>query len=235
MCGRFSLFTVAEVVQRLFGLGEVPDYPKRYNVCPTDDIVVVRAGGDAAGEPERVGRLMRWGFVPTWAKDPEGMPLMINAKAESVFEKPAFRTAAKHQRCLVPADGFYEWKKLKGGEKQPMFIRLQDDRPMALAGLWSEWSGKLEGEEVAFQSCVILTTDTNDLLRPVHDRMPVIMDQDGWSLWLDPTIDDPELLHPLLAPFDAARMKMWPVSRKVNKPQADGAELIEPKGQQTLF
>jgi putative SOS response-associated peptidase YedK len=220
MCGRYALTRNAEVLVRLFGLRATPQSEPRYNIAPTQDALVVRVGKDG----ERKAEPLHWGLVPFWADDPSIGNRMINARAESAADKPAYRAAFRKRRCLVPADAFYEWKKLGKG-KQPYAIRRNDDQPMALAGLWEYWQGK-EGEEL--RSFTILTTDPNELVKPLHNRMPVVIDPKDFDLWLDPQVDDPKKLKPLIRPADASRMEAYPVSRRVNSPGNDDARCLEP-------
>jgi len=167
---------------------------------------------------------VKWGLIPFWAKDTSIGNRLINARAESAATKPAFRSAFKTRRCLVPADGFYEWKKGKGHQKQPYFIRNADESPFAFAGLWESWTAP-EGETI--ESCTILTTDANDLTRPIHDRMPVILHPKDYELWLDPEVKDPTLLKPLLRPYPSEEMIVQPVSAKVNKASYDAPDCVE--------
>jgi putative SOS response-associated peptidase YedK len=165
--------------------------------------------------------MLRWGLIPSWAKDPAMGAKLINARAETVAEKPSFRSAFRHRRCLVVADGFYEWQKQEG-KKQPFYFRLQDGQPFAFAGLWESWKDP-NGEVV--DSCTILTTEANQLMQPIHDRMPVILASQDYDLWLDPTVQS-EQLQNLLQPFPSEAMVSYPVSTKVNKPTNDTPELV---------
>ena len=167
---------------------------------------------------------VKWGLIPFWAKDTSIGNRLINARGESAAEKPAFRAAFKSRRCLVPADGFYEWKKRKGDQKQPYLVRNADGSPFAFAGLWESWTGP-EGEII--ESCTILTTDANDLTQPIHDRMPVILKPEDYDLWLDPEVKDPKLLKPLLRPYPSEEMIAEPVSPKVNKASYDAPDCVE--------
>jgi putative SOS response-associated peptidase YedK len=193
----------------------------RYNIAPTQPVATVRT---ARGSGDREMVFLRWGLVPSWSKDPSIGSRMINARSETVADKPAFRAAFRRRRCLVPADGFYEWQK-QNGWKQPFYIHLREGRPFAFAGLWEFWKG--EGD-VIIESCTLLTTEPNDLIRPLHSRMPVILHPQQYDLWLDPGLDAPERLRPLLRPYPFADMEAYPVSRFVNKPQNDDPRCIEP-------
>jgi putative SOS response-associated peptidase YedK len=193
----------------------------RYNIAPTQPVAAVRSVRDGRAR-EMV--FLRWGLIPFWATDPEIGARLINARAETAPEKPAFRAAYRRRRCLVVADGFYEWHKANGG-KQPYFIRMRDAQPFAFAGLWEFWKGA-EGE--AIESCTLLTTQPNDLVRSLHNRMPVILPPESYDLWLDPQIEDRQSLDPLLQPFPSLRMEAYPVSRWVNNPANDDPRCIEP-------
>ena len=221
MCGRFVLMTVGKDLAKRFGLEEEPDLRPRYNIAPTQMVVIIRLDRDTL--QKRLVQV-KWGLVPFWAKDTAIGNRLINARAETAAEKPAFRSAFKTRRCLVPADGFYEWQKRKGDQKQPYFVSNADGSPFAFAGLWESWTAP-EGEII--ESCTILTTDANDLTRPIHDRMPVILKSKDYNLWLDPEVKDPKLLKPLLQPYPSERMKAEPVSPKVNKARYDAPDCVE--------
>jgi putative SOS response-associated peptidase YedK len=169
---------------------------------------------------------LRWGLIPSWAKDPAIGNRMINARAETVAEKPAFRAAFRRRRCLVVADGFYEWA--RGGKpRQPYFIRMHDDRPFAFAGLWESWQGPDEGP---VESCTLLTTEPNELLEPIHNRMPLILGEDDYDQWLDPALQRPDALQPLLRPLPSDQMTAEKISTYVNSPANDDPRCIEPVG-----
>jgi putative SOS response-associated peptidase YedK len=224
MCGRYTLSTPTDEIAALFDLAtqmDLPALPERYNVAPTQESAVVRVV--APGTPRRLD-LLRWGLVPYWADDLSIGNRMINARSESVADKPAFRRSFRRQRCLVATDGFYEWKK-EGKLKQPYHIRRKDRQPFAFAGLWERWKNP---EGSLLDTFTILTTSANDLLRPLHDRMPVIVDRRDFALWLDPEVTDPALLQPLLAPAPPGEMETVPVSRTVNSPAYDGPGCIAP-------
>lgn len=229
MCGRFTLITPAEALAEQFQLFEIPSLAPRYNIAPTQPVAAVRR---VPGDGQRELVLLRWGLVPFWAKDPGIGARMINARSETVAEKPAFRAAFRRRRCLVPADGFYEWRRLERG-KQPFYVRLRDERPFAFAGLWEHWEGP---DETAIDSCTLLTTEPNDLIRPVHSRMPVILAPKDYDLWLDPGVQKVELLQPLLRPYPSEGMLAYPISTWVNKPKNDSPRCIEPltQSQKTL-
>lgn len=219
MCGRFTLAAPAEQVAAQFQLPEVPDLQARYNIAPTQQVAAIRA---AEAGPELA--YFRWGLVPSWSKDLSVGARMINARAETAAEKPAFRTALRQRRCLIPADGFYEWQAREGG-KQPYHIRLADGSLFALAGLYESWK---DPGGSWLQTCTILTIEANELMRPLHDRMPVILEPEHYALWLDPALRDPGPLQPLLAPFPAELMVATPVSKAVNRATNEGPELLTP-------
>lgn len=219
MCGRFTLATPTEQVAQQFQIVELPELAPRYNIAPTQQVAVVRAGANG-----RELAMLRWGLIPSWAKDPSIGSRMINARSETVAEKPAFRAALKQRRCLIPTDGFYEWQTI-AGSKQPFYIRLANAQPFALAGLWEQWRTP-EGEWL--QSCTILTTEANELMQPLHDRMPVILPEASYGPWLDLQLRDAEPLQPLLAPFPAEQMAAYPVSKAVNRVSNDAPELVVP-------
>lgn len=215
MCGRYTLRVPMREVAEEFGLFDVPDQPPRYNVAPTQPVPAVRA---AAGGRELA--MLRWGLIPSWADDPSIGNRMINARAETVATKPAFRAAFKSRRCLVVADGFYEWRQFPGG-KQPYLIRLRSGRPFGFAGLWERWDR--DGEPL--ESCTILTTTANELMQPLHDRMPVLIPHEHYDDWLK---GDTGTAASLLVPFPADRLTAYPVSRVVNSPRNDVPACVEP-------
>lgn len=220
MCGRYALKTPVNRLAEEFDLSESPqDLVANYNVTPTQNIATILANEDGV----RRLALLRWGLIPPWADDPGIGSRMINARSETAPEKPSFRTAFKKRRCLIPADGFYEWQKTNGA-KQPYYIHMKDDRPFAFAGLWERWSG--EGEEI--RSCTILTTGPNELVGDIHNRMPVILHPDHYDLWLDPGMQEVEPLTYLLEPYPAEKMEAHPVSRYVNSPSHNDPHCIEP-------
>ncbi|HLX08653.1 MAG TPA: SOS response-associated peptidase [Thermoanaerobaculia bacterium] len=223
MCGRYTLTSPGEVVAEVFELVDVPPVPPRYNLAPTQEAAVVRVVAPGAA---RALAMLRWGLIPAWAKDPAIGNRMINARAETAAEKPAFRDSFRRQRCLVAADGFYEWRKLDAKTKQPYLIRRQDRRPFAFAGLWAAWRGPAADRPV--ETFTILTTSPNELMRPLHDRMPVILDRRDFTAWLDPAARDAAALQALLAPAPAGGWEAVPVSRAVNNPVHDEPDCIEP-------
>ncbi len=221
MCGRFALFSPQEILAAMFGV-EGDRFPTAsYNIAPSRDVAAVRIAPE--GRPRREIALLRWGLIPSWAKDPAMGNRMINARVETAPGKPAFRSAFRRRRCLVPADGFYEWRKT-GGRKQPYYVRMADGKPFAFAGIWERW----EGPDGDVSSCTLLTTDANDLLAPIHDRMPVIVSPDDYGRWLDPEAHDPAILMPLLRPYPPGNMVTFPVRTLVNSPATDDPRCIEP-------
>jgi putative SOS response-associated peptidase YedK len=220
MCGRFTLRTAGKVLAAVFQLPQVPQLPFPYNIAPTQVVAAVR---QAAGSGLRELVQLRWGLIPSWAEDKKIGARLINARAETAATKPSFRSAFRHRRCLLLADGFYEWQRLDG-KKQPFYLRLRDDRPFAFAGLWESWTGP-DGEVI--ESGALLTTEANATVRPVHDRMPVILAAADYARWLDPAAQKPEALQPLLRPYPAEEMTAYPVSTRVNAPRNDDAKCIE--------
>ncbi|MGJ3252638.1 MAG: SOS response-associated peptidase [Elainellaceae cyanobacterium] len=219
MCGRFTLSQSDQSIADVFQLSEIPPVKPRYNISPTQAVPVVF---QTTNSPARKFTYMHWGLIPSWADDPKIGARMINARAETVTEKPSFRTAFKRRRCLVVADGFYEWKKTDEG-KQPFYIQLDHHQPFGFAGLWEHWQ-HADGSEI--ESCTIVTTEPNELLRPIHNRMPVILNPDDYDRWLNPEVQDAKSLQPLLRPYDAQQMIHYPVSMVVNNPQNDSPECI---------
>lgn len=220
MCGRYFLHSTADTLTRLFGAMPMPLLAPRYNIAPTQPVPIVRE--NAAGRREMV--LVRWGLIPAWSKGPDARFSMINARVETVAEKPAYRNALRYRRCLIPVDGFYEWR-VAGAGKQPYALRARDGRPMALAGLWEHWQDA-GGSEI--ESCAILVRDADRQVRPIHDRMPVIVAPESFALWLDTHSQKPEPLQTLLAVQQAPELEIYPVGRKVNSPQNDAPDLLDP-------
>lgn len=232
MCGRFRLGQGRQALKKYFGAANDLDWDPRYNIAPTQDIATVRQD---PREPSRVLTLMRWGLIPSWSRDSSAAARMINARCETAADLPAFRDSLRSRRCLIPADGFYEWQKL-GKTKQPFCFALKDDGIFAFAGLWDRWRTP-EGN--LLETCSILTTSANDLVRDVHDRMPVILSPDAYDLWLDPGFTQPDGIRDLLQPRSAAEMKRYPISTGVNDVNNDGPDccsLVDPAAAQpTLF
>lgn len=248
MCGRFTLRTPATVLIEHFDLDvggerQLPLFEPRYNIAPTQEVVVVRA--EPAGG-RRFASMMRWGLIPSWSKDGKGPsgPPMINARAETLAEKPMFRAAVRHRRCLIPADGFYEWQTSSGrskGKKQPFFIHPPDNRPVAFAGLWEQWKqvsarggesavrddGQAAPTQPTIESCTIVTTTANSRLKELHDRMPVILAPADYAEWLDPKIEDPARVAHLLAPCGDEELVVEPIGTYVNRVANDDPRCIE--------
>ena len=223
MCGRFAQFSPSSRYAELCGwAGATPDHSPRYNVAPTQQVLAIRR----ARRDRMVLESLRWGLIPSWSRGPDRRYSMINARAETVQEKPAYRSAFRKRRCLIPADGFFEWKPTDQG-KTPYFIRMRDQAPFAMAGVWEQWS---DSEERAVESCSIIVTDANPLMAGIHDRMPVILPSAAFGTWLDPLIQDPARLLPLLKPYPSSAMEAVPVSRRVNNPRNDDAQLLDPTG-----
>lgn len=220
MCGRFSLGATIRVAQA-FDVPNWPEMPPRYNIAPGQDIAAVIWNREAA---HREVRSPRWGLVPFWAKEGGMGHRLINARAETVATKPAFRKPFRERRCLVPADGFYEWER-QGRRKRPWHIRMRDGRPFAFAGLWDRWQ-PTEGAPV--ETVTIVTTEPNALVGRIHDRMPVILPSMEYGLWLDPAVQDIERLHALLRPYPEDEMLAYPVGTQVNNPAKDGPDLVAP-------
>ena len=221
MCGRYSITTPVEAMQRVFRFaGLLPNLPPRYNVAPTQQVPIVRRAGND-GERELVQ--VRWGLIPFWAKDASIGYKLINARAEGIAEKPSFREALKRgRRCLIAADGFYEWQKT-GGAKQPWRITLKDGEPFAFAGLWERWEKAPDG--VPVESCTIITTSANQLVRPLHDRMPVILAPDDYPAWLGE--DAVREVAELLRPYPSEAMHAYRISTAVNNVKNEGPECVE--------
>lgn len=239
MCGRFVSTNSAEEIASFFGASSYDgqteaELPFNFNVAPTDDVLTVLTdrAGQLAVQP------LRWGLIPSWAKDVKIGASMINARAETLVEKAAFKNALAKHRCIIPMAGFYEWKQLaadgprdhKGKViKQPMFIRRVDGEILAAAGVWSAWRDRSGPNDAPWlRSCSVITTKANPTMEPIHDRMPAILEADGWRRWLDPHNSDIDELRALLAPASEAVLTMHPVSTQVNSVRNNGAELIEP-------
>lgn len=219
MCGRYSLFANKEELIDRFDIinGLEWEWEERYNIAPSQNVLAVvgSAEGNRAG-------FLRWGLIPFWANDIKIGNKMINARAETLHEKRSFKHLLERRRCLIIADGFYEWKK-EGSQKQPYRIQLKSQEPFAFAGLWDRWQ---QGDTI-IQSCTIITTEANELVKEVHHRMPVILEKEDESIWLDRSITDPQLLKEHLRPYDAEQMELFPISPLVNSPKNDTKEILE--------
>ena len=211
MCGRFYLDAPDELVLTYFGLDGGIHLEPHYNITPSQDIAIVRSGVQG-----RELTFARWGLVPGWSQEEKTRYSMINARSDTVADKPAYRQAFRQRRCLIPASGFYEWRKMPHG-KQPYRIGMDDNGVMALAGLWEHWEGKGR----SLDSCTIIVTDSNDLIRTIHERMPVILDPDDFDRWLDPDTADIVAMQAMLKPHASDAMSVWPVSQRVNSPSND--------------
>lgn len=220
MCGRYTLTTPVGTLVEEFGLTEpLPEVPPSYNVAPTQEVATALADGGG-----RHLEMLRWGLIPSWAKDPGIGSRMINARSETASEKPSFRKAFKERRCLILADGFYEWQKTNNG-KQPFYIHMKGGSLFAFAGLWESWQDP-EGPEI--RTCTILTIDANELVAPIHNRMPVILHPEYYEPWLDSDVREVDFLSSLLRPYPSDPMEAYPVSRFVNRPANDAKQCIEP-------
>jgi putative SOS response-associated peptidase YedK len=217
MCGRYAVTSAPEAIRALFGYAEQPNFPPRYNIAPTQPIGIVRLV-----EGKRQFALVRWGLLPSWVKDPRSFSLLVNARGESLADKPAFKAAMKYRRCLVPADGFYEWK-ATGTRKQPYYVHAKSGQPLAFAGLWETWTGP-NGEEM--ETAAIVTTRVNRALADIHDRMPVVVSPDAFNLWLDCTNVDAETAASLVAPAPENLLEAYEVSTAVNRTANDNPDLI---------
>ena len=227
MCGRYVIISTPEAIRALFAYGEQPNFPPRYNVAPTQPIPIVRL---ADGKPSFT--LMRWGLLPSWVKDPKTFPLLINARGESVLEKPAFRNAMRRRRCLIPTDGFYEWQFVgkAGAPKRPFFVHARrgadgNTPPLAFAGLWETWTGP-NGEEL--DTAAVITTGANRTLAPIHDRMPVFVPPEAFDLWLDCANVEADVAAALISPADDGLLEAHEVGPAVNRVANDSATLIAP-------
>jgi putative SOS response-associated peptidase YedK len=219
MCGRFVITSAPEALRKLLGYKEQPNFPPRYNIAPTQPIPVVRLD-----QGERHFTLMRWGLIPSWVKDPKQFALLINARLEGIAEKPSFRAAMKRRRCLIPADGFYEWQK-RGKTKQPYFIRARNRAPFAFAGLWETWADSDGGE---IETAAIVTCAANKTLAPVHERMPVIVPPEHYDAWLDSDKNEAKQAAALIGPAPEDFLEAYEISTRVNSVKNDRAENLDP-------
>ena len=229
MCGRYVQVSSPTILAERFQVETVrvaSEPEQNYNVTPRAEVPVVAESSDH----ERVLDLVRWGLIPSWAKDAKIGDRLINARAEGVATSNAYKRAFARRRCIIPADGFYEWQKVANKKtKQPWFIRRRDGEPLAFAGLWEIWHDRNEGDDAPrIRSCVIITTEPNALMAPIHDRMPVVLPESAWDTWLDRDNNDVGALQKLLVPAPPEEFEAWPVPLLVNKPTNNGPELIEP-------
>jgi putative SOS response-associated peptidase YedK len=226
MCGRFALDENPRKLAEHFLLSGEAEFTSSWNIAPSLRIATITADVEGSRHLSK----MRWGLIPSWAKDATIGNKLANARGETVAEKPSFRSAFKSRRCIIPASGFYEWK-IEKGVKCPWFISLNSGQPMAFAGLWETWHPK-EGE--AIESCCIITTNANTLMQPIHDRMPVILDPDQWAIWLSQQEHQADKLLPLIRSYESESMRAWPVTRELNRVGVrDDAGLIVPLPVQT--
>ena len=219
MCGRYTITSAPEAIRALFRYEEQPNFPPRYNVAPTQPIPIVRLV-----DGKRQFALVRWGLLPSWVKDPKGFSLLINARGESVLDKPAFRNAMKRRRCLIPADGFYEWQR-GADRKRPFYVREKAGGPLAFAGLWETWTGP-NGEEL--ETAAIVTTRANRTLSTIHDRMPVVVPPEAFDLWLNSKDVDATTAAALIAPAPDNLLEAYEIATDVNRVANDNPKLIEP-------
>src|SRR5579863_4402440 len=236
MCGRYRLSRRKQLVEEYFDSAGEDDWVPRYNIAPTQPVPIIRQNPK---EPRRELSLVRWGLIPWWAKDSSGAAAMINARSETAATKPAFRDALKLRRCLIPADGSYEWKR-NGKEKQPYCFEVNEGQLFAFAGIWESWKdASRKTKPMTIETCSILTTTPNTVTSTVHDRMPVILESDSYDIWLDPGMTKVDVVTDMLKPFDARLMRSFPVSTRVNHAANDDTECSTPievaQSQQLLF
>jgi putative SOS response-associated peptidase YedK len=221
MCGRYTARWDLQAFSQEFET-PTPLFGPNYNIAPQSDVPIIRLHGN-----KREAAIVRWGFVPAWAKSPEAFQAtLFNARSETLAEKPTFRNAVKSRRCLIPTSGFYEWQRF-GASKQPYFIHHTEADPFAFAGLWERWEGGLEFEGRVLETCTVLTTEANGLIKPLHDRMPVILQRKDYDEWLDPTFKSVERLGHLLRPFPEL-LRLYPVSRRVGHVSNNDEKLLNP-------
>ncbi len=223
MCGRYKLTVSWREIVRLYNLTNSINLPARYNIAPSQDVLAVLYDAETK---QRRGEMLRWGLVPIWAKDIKLGYSLINARAETVATKPAFREAFKKRRCIIPADGFYEWQPTGGRRKQPYAIVMKDRGVFGFAGLWEQWTDKASGEVI--RSCTIIVTAANPLLAPIHDRMPVILDPKNYARWLGETPAAPDELQAMLKPYPPNEMEAFKIGTKIGNPRHDEPSLVEP-------
>jgi putative SOS response-associated peptidase YedK len=219
MCGRFTQKSPSKKIIEKFRVKDVPPLLERYNVAPMQKVLGIRESSEG-----REATFFKWGLVPAWAKDPSIGNKLINARSETVTEKPSFREAFTRRRILVPTEGFYEWQRQGTKKKKPFYFHMKDGEPFAIAGLWERW----EGEAEPLETCTLLTTEANSLLAPYHDRMPVIIKPEDYELWLDAEMRRADLLMPLLRPYPHKEMDAYAVSQIVNSPSNDEPRCVEP-------
>jgi putative SOS response-associated peptidase YedK len=230
MCGRFRQSRSRQILEEMFQghFDSDDDFPPRFNIAPTQPVLAIRQEPD---QPIRRISLMRWGLVPSWSKDLSGSARMINARSEAITTTPAFREPFKTQRCLIPADGFYEWKSA-GKTKQPYCFQVGHGELFAFAGLWDKW--RSSNKEIV-ESCTLITTIANPLVADIHGRMPVILDPDNYDLWLDPGFHNSDTLSAMFVPYDASFMERYAVSNRVSDPKNDDAECAAPDSPKAII
>jgi putative SOS response-associated peptidase YedK len=221
MCGRYVVAYDPETLVSGFSVLRVPPFPKRWNVAPQSPVPVIYE----TKEGERVAELMRWGLVPSWARDPAIGHKLNNARSDGLFEKPSFRQAVRRRRCLLPASGFYEWQATPGG-KQPWYVSATDGSLLAMAGLFEAWRPSPDAEWLL--TCCVITTDANALMAPIHDRMPVLVPREQWAEWLARNVQEPAAIAPLLVTPPPEGLQVWPVARAVSRGTAEGEMLVQP-------
>lgn len=220
MCGRYVLHGTYSQLQDHFHTENWPDFADRYNIAPSASVPIIRQTPDG----RRVTDLLRWGLIPNWSKDLTIGSKLNNARGETVAEKPSFRNAYRKRRCIVPASGYYEWQEVPGEKKQPWYIHLKSDEPMAMGGLWESWTDPASGEII--RTFCIVTVGPNDVMSPIHDRMPVILKREDWPAWFSPEADMMKVAG-MVGPASAETMEAWPVSRRVSRATEEEAALIE--------
>lgn len=220
MCGRFTQISSSADMAKAFDLAHVPHLEPRYNIAPTQQVATILRSNSKS---EREFKWLRWGLIPHARKERSIGNKLINARGETVAQKPSFRSAFRRSRCLIIASGFYEWQRAEN-RKQPFYIQQIDRLPFALAGLWSNWQSP---EVETISTCTIITTEANEIMIPIHKRMPVILESTDYDLWLDPTVQQPELLQPLLQPYNSDKLKAYPISTLVNNPRNDSPECLK--------
>jgi len=223
MCGRYTLAKDLAEIKKRFDVSEAPENLKpRYNIAPNQQVPIILL--DVEKKIRKMG-YVRWGLIPSWADDPSIGNRMINARAETITTKASFKSLFKKRRCIVPADSFYEWKEINTKEKIPMRLLLMNEEPFGFAGLWTTWRPKT-GDPIV--SCTIITTEPNELMAEIHNRMPVILEKKNEEMWIDPAVEEEKLLQSFLKPFPSKKMKCYPVSRFVNAPSNDTPKCVEP-------
>ncbi len=228
MCGRFGLWPDPQEVQSHFQLQEPLPLGPRYNIAPGQEILAIGQDSNQVRKPS----MLHWGLIPHWAKEAKTGYKMINARAESLWAKPAYKAAAKRRRCLIPASCFFEWKRKEQGAKQPYCIRPKNGELFAFAGIWEHWEDSQSGQVI--NSCAIVTTQANEAVSELHDRMPVIVSPADYDVWLDRRVEQPENLQDLLEPSPNGELAMYPVSTEVNSPKNDHPGVIEPEGDKDI-